>query len=97
MTEALLAATLEVAVPMWIEQMRSWPPERVQARAKELAPVIASTADNVLFRGKKRGQTAEAFNRLAEGVACLAFAPGGVKIFGLHFEANPSNDGEGGI
>ena len=32
-------------------------------------------------------ETAAAFNALAEGLACLAFSPGGVTFYGLHFEA----------
>lgn len=31
--------------------------------------------------------TADAFNALAEGIACAAYQPGGIKCFGLHFEA----------
>jgi len=32
--------------------------------------------------------TAAAFNALAEGIACAAYQPGGIKCFGLHFEAH---------
>lgn len=83
----LLITSLEVAVPLWIHQLKSWPIERIMARAHELAGVVASTADVAQFKNAKKGQTAAAFNALAEGIACLAFAPGGVKRFGLHFEA----------
>ena len=83
----LLIIALEAAVPLWIHKMRDWPFDRIQARAQELGGVIASTSDNVLYKSKKAGKTAEAFNALAEGLACLAFVPGGVRAFGLHFEA----------
>lgn len=85
--QALLATTLQLAVPLWIERLRERPWEYVQQRAKECSQHIAGHGDNLLFRAKKKGQSAEAFNRLAEGIACLSFCPGGVKIFGQHWEA----------
>lgn len=84
---SLLTSTLQLAVPMWIDQMRRYPWEHVQARAKVCSQHIAEHGDLILFKGKKKGESAEAFNRLAEGVACLAFAPGGVKLWGSHWEA----------
>ncbi len=39
-------------------------------------------------RSKKRGETAAAFEALAEGIACQAFAPGGVMAFGVHWKAS---------
>lgn len=36
---------------------------------------------DVLERAKICGQ------HIAEGIACLAFAPGGVRLLGMHFEA----------
>jgi len=57
--------------------------------ARVCAGVVAGQGDLVLYRSKRPGVTAEAFNRLAEGLACLAFQPGGVTAFGLHFEVAP--------
>jgi len=85
--ETLLAGMLEVAVPLWIEELNGKPWEYIQERAKECSQVVAEKGDIILFKSKKKGESAEAFNRMAEGVACLAFAPGGVDVFGLHFEA----------
>jgi hypothetical protein len=84
---ALLQAALSAAVPLNIAvfQMRPW--TELEQLAKEAAQVVAEKGDRILFRSKKRGETAAAFNKLAEGIAVLAFAPGGVKVFGLHFEA----------
>lgn len=39
-------------------------------------------------RIRRNVSTADAFNALAEGLACAAFQPGGIKAFGLHFEAH---------
>lgn len=60
---------------------------RIQQLAGELGTTLASTADVVLYRSKKPGETAKAFNTLAEGLAVLSFLKGGVRVFGLHFEA----------
>lgn len=85
--EAALAGMLAVAVPMWIEQIRDMPWEEKMERAKECAQIVAEKGDVILYKSKKKGETAAAFNSLAEGVAILAFAPGGVTVFGMHFEA----------
>jgi hypothetical protein len=51
---------------------------------------IGGHGDNLLFKSKKRGETATCFNVLADAVARLAFFPGGVRVFGMEFEVpNP--------
>jgi ribosome modulation factor len=73
---------------MWIDKIQNerWTDEYIHARAAVCAQVVASKGDVILYRSKKRGETAEAFNALAEGIALLSFAPGGVHAFGLDFE-----------
>ena len=83
----LLSCTLQLAIPLWIEELRGRSWEHIESRAKMCSDVVAVHGDNLMFRSKKKGDSAEAFNRLAEGIACLAFCPGGVKIFGNHWEA----------
>lgn len=85
-TYELLKCSLSAAVPLWQEKLKLLPWPAIQKRAQIAADVIASHGDNILFRSKKKGETAAAFNSLAEGIAALSFAPGGIKIFGLHFE-----------
>lgn len=85
---SLLRATLEVAVPLWIESVRKLPPEVRIERGHELADVIAEKGDVIQFRGKKKGESARAFNALAESLAIMSFVPGGVRFMGLHFEAH---------
>lgn len=80
----LLTDTLMVAVPLHIAEIRDWTPEQRAERARGIAPLIASHGDDLLYGGPK---CAETFNALALGMACLAFAPGGVKLFGLEFTA----------
>jgi hypothetical protein len=50
--------------------------------------MVAHHGDNILYRSKKKGESAKAFNALAKGLACLAFAPGGVNAFGGHWQTN---------
>jgi len=83
----LLQATLSVAVPLWIEELRKLPESTRLQIAHDAAQVIAEKGDIILYRSKKKGETAAAFNALAKGIAALAFIPGGVRIFDLHFEA----------
>jgi len=96
MTEALtskdlLEPTLMIAVPLWVEKIirEQWSLGMVWETGKKLADVVATKSDAVLYKSKKKGETAEAFNNLALGLACLSFAPGGVKFMGLHFETSP--------
>ena len=84
---SLLAIALDVAVPLWINELRALSFDHRMERAKICAQVVAEKGDVLQFGGGKRGEAANAFNRLAEGVGCLAFAPGGVKIFGRHWQA----------
>lgn len=85
-TRVLLAGMLSLAVPLWIETMRSWTEEERMEYGRRCADIVAEKGDVILYRGN-RGESAKAFNALAEGVAACAFAPGGVTILGLHFEA----------
>lgn len=85
LTLVLLQSSLSVAVPLYIEQWCARSEEERIARASECAQVIIEKGDVILYRGKRTGETASAFNALAEGIALASFAPGGVTIFGLHF------------
>ena len=84
--ESLLRISLQAAVPLWIMRLREQAREDVVARAHELAPVIAEKGDVIQFKSRVKGETARAFNALAEGIACCAFAPGGVTFLGDHWE-----------
>ena len=81
---ALLKLALEVAVPLWIEELRSWSWDDRVMLARVCAQVVAEKGDVLQYGGEG---CAEAFNRLAQGVAALAFVPGGVTIFGMHFSS----------
>lgn len=85
---ALLTTSLMAAVPLHIEEIRDWTPEQRMEKAQGLSSIIASHGDDLLYGGPK---CAETFNALALGLACLAFVPGGVKLFGLEFRADQSN------
>jgi|SRR5712692_630000 len=54
-------------------------------RARAYAIDIGSHGDAILFRVKN--QTGQMMGKLVDGVAVLSFVPGGITIFGLHFEA----------
>lgn len=90
--DALIRAALEVAVPLWIEELKGVPFDELVDRARRCSQVVAEKGDILLYKSSKKGESANAFNRLAEGVACLSFAPGGVTTFGLHFETKREED-----
>jgi len=100
----LLKIALSAAVPLWIEQLRERPDlaEYLDTRAPEIAQIIASKADVMMFGSKKKGEAADVFNATAEGIALMSFIPGGVTIFDMHFEVPhpdiaPDNDTVGAL
>ena len=78
---------LEFAVPLRIDELRRYTFEQRAILAEESAQIVTEKGDVILFRSKRKGTTAAAFNALVTGLACLAFQPGGVRQFGLHFKA----------
>lgn len=77
----LLAVTLQAAVPLRIRELAGLPEETRAALAREAGEVIAHEGDAILYR--RPGQTARATGKLITGLACLAFAPGGVTLGNL--------------
>jgi hypothetical protein len=86
---SLMQTTLECGVPLRIAEIQSrggvTPCEMNSAR--ELAIDLGSCGDKLLFGSKQKGEVASLMNRLIFAVAVGAFQPGGVTVFGVHFEA----------
>jgi len=82
----LLLGLLELAVPGWIERLRNMSPADLDVRRAAALDFIAHQAD-VLMRRTKSGKAATGFNSIAEGLAVLAYQPGGVTWCGMHWEA----------
>lgn len=90
----LLSIALSAAVPLWYAELRELEKTlegndalfaaELMDRAKRCSDYLGKHGDALMFRVK--GQSAEAFNRLAEGIAIMAFCPGGVTAFGSHWE-----------
>lgn len=87
-TAELLKVSLSCAVPLWIERARRYTDAEFKKRVELAGQKVAERGDIIQFRSRRAGQSAEAFNALAEGLALLAFCPGGVYFLGMHFEAN---------
>lgn len=85
--QSLLTTALSAAVPLWQLRYADRPlDDEMIEKAKEISQMIAEHGDNILFRSKKPGESAKAFNALAEGLAILSKVPGGVHLFGQHWE-----------
>lgn len=86
MQREVLRMTLAIAVPLRIAEVRAWTTDRRLATARTCADVIGAHGDDLQFGGK---HCADAFNKLALGIACCAFQPGGIKFLDDHYEAQP--------
>lgn len=64
--------------------------------ARKTAEIIANHGDILLY-DKKSGEASKIFAKLARAIACLAFSPGGVEIFGMKFESKFKEDLKEGI
>lgn len=86
----LLAASLEVAVPIWIAEFKRLGKEHLADDERErLLRLIMEHGDDIIFKSHRKGGTANAFNALAEALAWLSYAPGGVTFLGMHWETKP--------
>ena len=89
---SLLGMMLQVAVPLWFLKIEALAgslsasefAQEIAARAKRCGDDVAEHGDCLMFRVKDK--SAHVFNSLAEGIACMAFCPGGVTLFGTHWE-----------
>jgi hypothetical protein len=78
-----------VSVPLRMAalQKKGGPSDLDYELARSYSDDVASHGDDLIHRGDKVGETARLANGLAHTIAVLAFQPGGVRIFGYHFEA----------
>lgn len=84
--EDLMRATLQLAVPLWLDERRAWPLGMLAARARECGAVLGPEGDVLMFTADRRGGTARVFNYLAEGMACaLLVVDGGVEFLGVRW------------
>lgn len=88
-----ISTAMQTAVPLYIEQLREkgGPDRHDMERAQTVSGTLGERGDVLLFGGGKKGECAEMFNETARAIAVLAFCPGGVTIFGTHFEAEKND------
>lgn len=84
-----LSIALQTAVPLWVAEIkdRGGLSGADLQSARETSTLLASKGDVLLFGGGKRGEVATVFNRVAKAIAILSFLPGGVTLFGSHWES----------
>lgn len=95
-----LVPLLEFAVPLWIHHWRGSTPFTRTGRAAYCGEVVGTHGDVLMFRSRPVPArtleggveveavpgTGEVFDRLAEGIALAAYQPGGIRLFGHHWE-----------
>jgi hypothetical protein len=88
--EGLLATSLSMAVTLIIMEMaqHGGPTEDDYKRVKSYQDDLLERGNDLFYPSKKEGDTAKRFNQVADAIAVLSFAPGGITVFGLHFDSN---------
>lgn len=89
--DPLLSGMLKVAVYGKIQDIiaQGGVTDSDVARVQGHLDDIAGGSDILLYRSGKRGETAKRFTQVADALAVMAFSPGGVKLFGEHYDARP--------
>ena len=85
MNPEILKSQLLLMVPLHIPEVRARGEEWRLAYCKKHAAIVSGKGDEGQF-SEKKGVIAGYVNILAKCLACLAFQPGGVQVFGLSFE-----------
>lgn len=77
-----------LAVPLRIclMQQAGGPTNEDIQRMQRFGPVVGEHGDVLLYGGKK-GEAAVLATELVHAIAVLSFTPGGIEMFGHHFEA----------
>lgn len=78
------AVTLRIMELQHAGPFEDWQIEREKER---LSKALESGGDDFQFSGGKKGSGASYAAALAESVAFMAFGPGGITVFGDHYEA----------
>ena len=89
----LLSEMMRLAVPLHIMRLqeKGGPDSGDMKKAQATSDILGEHGDILLHGGGKKGEVSDQFNRTAHAVAILSFCPGGVNLFGGHFEAKPSD------
>ena len=92
-----MADMMGMAVPLHIARLKEkgGPDAADMEKAQGLSDVLGERGDILLFGGGKKGkkgEVADMFNGTAAAIAVLAFVPGGVTLFGQHWEAERAAD-----
>lgn len=85
----IISIALSATVPLWINKIKEKggiSEEDIQ-RCQSFATILGSKGDHILYKSKKPGETARIFNDLAYCIAVMSYAPGGISIFGQHYES----------
>lgn len=95
----LLYTAMACAIPLYILQFKEkgGPTEEDFQQTKKVSDMLGEHGDLLIYGGKPRNfthdgitekiSTADIFNKTAKAIAVLSFCPGGVDIFGGHYEA----------
>jgi hypothetical protein len=87
-SHGLLSMALSAAVPLRILELcrRGGPTDEDLTRVQAYQEDLSAHGEDLFFRSSKPGGSANRFNQTADAIAVLAFCPGGITIFGAHYD-----------
>lgn len=88
-SESHIGIFLSASVPLRIRELQSrgGPNKEDMETMREYAELLGEHGDSLLFKSKKKGETAQMANGLASAVAILSFVPSGITLFDQHWES----------
>ncbi|RLB91506.1 MAG: hypothetical protein DRH50_10965 [Deltaproteobacteria bacterium] len=87
--DSMLKFFLDMSVPLRVMELkqRGGPAKDDFERVHSYLPLLGEEGNFLWMRSEKKGTTAKVANAVADAIAVLSFSPGGVTLFGRHWES----------
>ena len=93
----MLESFLELSVTLRAFRLKEkgGPKKEDIERVKSYLPLLGERGNFLWTKSPRKGETAKIANAVADAIAVLSFLPGGITIFGRHWENNQDNSKKG--
>jgi hypothetical protein len=88
MASLLLSTALNVSISLRVLELmkKGGPTDEDLDRIHVFLKDLGEHGTDLYFPGNRKGSTTDRFEQIVEAVAILSFSPGGLTVFGRHYE-----------